>query len=388
MYLATLSISNFRRLQSVKLEFQPGLNVIVGPNNIGKTAVVDALRALLAGADDPYPKFTRDDLHLPKGGAASGDITFEYVFRELSPEDEADFLHALRPGADDKLEAVLGVNYGDVDKAGRLRPRRWCGDYQDVGMASTMLENLRSVYLQPLRDAEQGLRPSRNSQLSRLLHLLSDDSGKEEIASELTKLDAAIKKLKPIVDTQNAIAGRHKTMLGDQLAQALNVELTGNDFQKLAARLSLLVDAFEIERNGLGYNNLIFMAVVLSELAKSADAAFRSLIVEESEAHLHPQLQAVLLRYLSSVESAAGEKACPSLCDYTHASARYWVLRTLKEEPFVLRALVRRYPHILVDEAQDIGPEHEAILELMVGAGSQLSLIGDSNQGMVLCEGA
>ena len=308
MYLATLSIGNFRRLHSVKLVFQPGLNVIVGPNNIGKTAVVDALRALLAGADDPYPRFNRDDLHLPKGGAATGDISFEYVFRDLSPDDEADFLHALRPGADGKLEAALGVTYGDADKAGRLRPRKWCGDYQDVGMTSTMLENLRSVYLQPLRDAEQGLRPSRNSQLSRLLHLLSDDSGKEEMAAELTKLDAAIKKLKPIVDTQNAIVGRHKTMLGNQLAQALNVELTGNDFQKLAARLSLLVDAFEIERNGLGYNNLIFMAVVLSELAKNADAAFRSLIVEEPEAHLHPQLQAILLRYLSSVESAAGEK--------------------------------------------------------------------------------
>ncbi len=73
---------------------------------------------------------------------------------------------------------------------------------------------------------------------------------------------------------------------------------------------------------------------------------------------------------------------------YTHASARYWVLRTLKKDAFVLRALVRRYPHILVDEAQDIGPEHEAILELMVSAGSQLSLIGDSNQGIYEFAGA
>ncbi len=115
--------------------------------------------------------------------------------------------------------------------------------------------------------------------------------------------------LKPIEDTQAAIVGRHANMLGAQLAQALSIELTGNDFGKLAARLSILVDAFEIERNGLGYNNLIFMAVVLSELAKNADAAFRSLIVEEPEAHLHPQLQAVLLRYLSALQSKEGEKS-------------------------------------------------------------------------------
>lgn len=73
---------------------------------------------------------------------------------------------------------------------------------------------------------------------------------------------------------------------------------------------------------------------------------------------------------------------------YTHESARYWVHRTLKEQPFALRALARRYPHILVDEAQDIGPVHQAILELLVEAGSQLSLIGDPNQGIYEFSGA
>ena len=309
MYLATLTITNFRRIQSATIEFEPGLNIIVGPNNIGKTAVVDALRSLLAGTDDPYPRFNVDDIHLPKGAASTGDIVFDYVFKDLSLDDEADFLHGLKVDGVGNAEVVLRVTYGDADKSGRLRSRKVCGTHHGIPMTSTMLENLRSVYLQPLRDAELGLRPSRSSQLSRLMHLLSDDAGKEQIAGKLANLDDEIKKLKPIIETQAAITGRHKSMLGDQLAQLLAVELSGSDFTKFASRLSLLVDRFEIERNGLGYNNLIFMAVVLSELAKNADSAYRSLIVEELEAHLHPQLQAVLLRYLSGIEVAEGEQS-------------------------------------------------------------------------------
>ncbi len=67
MYLAQLNITNFRKLQNVELHFQAGLNVLVGANNVGKSAVVDALRALLAGHDEPYSRFDVEDiLRIPR----------------------------------------------------------------------------------------------------------------------------------------------------------------------------------------------------------------------------------------------------------------------------------------------------------------------------------
>ena len=313
MYLAELEIKGFRRVAELKLRFKPGLNVLVGPNNVGKTAVVDGLRALLTTTEEGALRVDSYDLHAA-GGMIAPDITFHYVFRDLSLDEEADFLPALKPipaaaGETDKYEAHLWVRYSAAGTPGRMRPKRWCGDHEENSITSEMLEDLRAVYLPPLRDSASGLRPSRTSQLARLIDRLASDVEKAKLVELLKTFEEKLEAEAPVANTQQAIEKRHGAMLGPTLKQSLKIGLTPPEFQRLAARLSLEVEGLDIEQNGLGYNNLIYMAVVLSELALNPNAAYKALIVEEPEAHLHPQLQVVLLDHLQSIEQAVpGQK--------------------------------------------------------------------------------
>ena len=67
---------------------------------------------------------------------------------------------------------------------------------------------------------------------------------------------------------------------------------------------------------------------------------------------------------------------------YTHNLGRYWAYEVLRQEPEILRALAKRYSHVVIDEAQDVGSIHIAILNLLSNAGSQVTLIGDPHQAI------
>ena len=61
----------------------------------------------------------------------------------------------------------------------------------------------------------------------------------------------------------------------------------------------------QISQNGLGYNNLLYIATVLGDLTNKKEyvepEAYYSLLIEEPEAHLHPQLQKIFFNYMNAL---------------------------------------------------------------------------------------
>ena len=91
MYLSELENSNFRQFGSAQRPFtlalQPGVTALVGENDCGKTAVVDAIRYALLTRDLDYVRVQPDDFYIDATGEQATDITIRCKLSSLSDAD-------------------------------------------------------------------------------------------------------------------------------------------------------------------------------------------------------------------------------------------------------------------------------------------------------------
>ena len=299
MRLASLNIKNFRKIEELNIAIPPGLCVIVGENNSGKTAIMDALRLLLFSSRDyDTVRLNEDDF---RSGTDYVPIEISCLFSDTTEEEEANFLECLVQSGDELFQIQLNFRAEFNKNTRKVNYKYWGGATEGGTLPSSFYDRIAAIYLQPLRDPETGLRPGKYSQVSRLLDSLTRPDERAAFEDIARTANENIKSLSQIKSAQADINSHMESITGKQLTQKVELLFNDPEFYKIISGLYPEIEGLPFTLNGLGYNNLIFTSMTLGTLKRSPHYLYRSIIIEEPEAHLHPQLQTLLLQHFSAV---------------------------------------------------------------------------------------
>lgn len=337
MFLAEVEIKNFRQFDEtgVCVEFLPGVTALVGPNDAGKSAIMDAVRYALSTTDHEYISVRDDDFHIREDGTTADELAVTCRFENLTVAQQGAFLEYLT--TTENGQPVLYIHY-KAQRRSVGAGRRWSsttlrsgsnGDGPQLSVDARAL--LAAAYLRPLRDAERELSPGRSSRLSQVLQGFSGigeglafDQGAPPNSAEASaalSLEGLVAYLHTLVNNHKAIKGAKTSINADYLS---NLSLVGDELAAEIsfvsgvtpeARLRHILERLELNllnatrseergRYGLGSLNLLYMACELLLTEKEPDGS-SLLLIEEPEAHLHPQRQLQLSSFLAQQAAKA-----------------------------------------------------------------------------------
>lgn len=326
MYLSNIKLWNFRKYGEIgntfdlkkpnlDLNFTKGLNVLIGENDSGKTAIIDAIKLVLKTHSYDYIKVEDKDFF-----DGSTRFRVELEFSDLTDDEAKNFTEWLGwKGTGDAVQTFLKINYDVTRNDKKINPSdiKAGADSEGYLLTAEAKEYLKTTYLKPLRDAETELVSKRNSRLSQIL--LGDPTFKNkdqnhELVQMFEGLNTNLKKYfkgeeisfidkdgNTATETyedgkaiKDKIDGYIKDFYNEGILTEFNVSST--ELKSILEKFSLFLES---QRNvGLGTLNRLFMAAELLHLNKEDWHGLRLGLIEELEAHLHPQAQMQVIESL------------------------------------------------------------------------------------------
>ena len=337
MYLEQFKIKNFRTIDDLSLTFNKGLNILIGENNSGKTAIVDALRICIGYGNlrrDIYVK--ESDFHFQRNiiSEAATEIEFHLYFKIENPQEKGWFIELLNAYEDGREDLQMHFKFYTEEKNGikKLKYKVWGGANEGQLVSPDVLSLLYHVHLDALRDAEHFLRPVKGNKLGQLYSNIQIDTNpvddkqkKKDLASRVHTAVNSDEEWQTHLQSGKYKINEHlneTSFTGKE--QKIEVDFLPYDFTKLVENLKIQMPLyseallegnptqqkhFELTQNGLGYNNLVYTATVLGDLQqrkKLDKESYAALLIEEPEAHLHPQLQNLFFNYLNKLDKEQG----------------------------------------------------------------------------------
>ena len=355
MEITRVLIKNFRSIQQVDVTLG-STTVFIGPNNVGKTAILDAIRlALTRRWGQRGTGFNESDIRLPTGitdPAKAPPVNIQIEFQERVPDEWGD---ELQNALDDIIQIdpltgrgiiILNVTCG-MNATGALEPR-WEFfniDRQPLtgkGARSTNLQEIFQYipvfYLKATRDADDEF-SARSQFWGRLLKAMNiPEALQATLNTNLADLNEQLIKADPRLETvTKALKNIAKVAPADTPGD-LDLRAIALQPWDMLQKTEVIYQAHEhqpwlpLTNHGHGIQSLavifLFDAYVKLLLAESYRPESTAILqLEEPETHLHPQATKSIC---STILQLPGQKLVTTHSPYFVQSVPFRQLRLLR----------------------------------------------------------